>query len=202
VGHPRVVTSRPPFVLLGGVPGAGKTTVLRRALALRPGLRILDSHQQRVRLRRRIGALPYPLYRPLVHLLHHLALAVHLLRPASGPVVVHDPGTRAWLRWVLAHAARARGRRPVLLVIDVGQGDALAGQVRRGRQVRRRAFARHWRRWVRFRNDPGAAVSEGWTEVRLTDRGRALGDLLDAVGCCPAAVREARPAETGDSVCP
>jgi predicted kinase len=177
------VTPEAPFVVLGGVPGAGKTTVLQRAATMRPGLRVLDSDDVRGRLRPVLGGLPYPLYRPLVHLIEYGRVAVHLLGTAAEPVVVHDPATRPWLRSLLAHAARVRGRRPVLLVIDVGAGDALDGQVRRGRQVRRRAFARHCRRAVRLRQAmvDGPALSEGWAEVRLTDRDRALGVLLALV---------------------
>ena len=173
------MTPPPPFVVLGGVPGAGKTTVLQHAATVLPGLRVLDSDQVRRRLRRYLGGLPYALYRPLVHLLQYWRVAVHLLRPPLGPVVVHDPATRPWLRWLLAHAARAGGCRPVLLVIDVSQGDALAGQVRRGRVVQRWAFAHHWRLWVGLRQDvlDGALGGEGWAEARLTDRGRALDDL-------------------------
>ena len=59
----------PPAALLvvAGVPGAGKTTLLSRIDA--PGSLVLDPEPIRARLARRLGPIPYRLWRPLVHLL-------------------------------------------------------------------------------------------------------------------------------------
>jgi hypothetical protein len=178
---------RPPFVLVGGVPGAGKTTVLRAVSELRSGLTVLDSERQRNAVRRYLGSLPYPVLRPLVHLLHDLTVVLHLARgaTASGPLLVHHNATWPWLRRLLARVSRARGWRPVLLLVDVEEHEALAGQLARSRPVRADAFGRHWRRWERLRREPPTA-GEGWAEVRLTDRCGSLDQLL--------ALLERRPA--------
>jgi hypothetical protein len=169
----------PPFVLVGGVPGAGKTTVLRAVAELQPGITVLDSERQRNLLRRYLGRLPYQMWRPLVHLLHDLTLALHLARgaTASGGLLVHHNATGTWLRRLLAGVSRARGWRPVLLLLDVEEHEALTGQLTRSRPVRAGAFGRHWRRWEHLRREPPAA-GEGWAEVRLADRAGALGQLL------------------------
>ena len=75
-------------VIVGGIPGAGKTTFLARTV--RPGdARVLDSAQVRRRLRARFGRrVPYALYRPLVHALH--LLRVWRALAGAQPVVVHD----------------------------------------------------------------------------------------------------------------
>src|SRR5919107_1001908 len=97
-------------VIVGGIPGAGKTTFLARTV--RPGdARVLDSAQVRRRLRARLGRrVPYALYRPLVHVIH--LLRVWRALAAREPVVVHDCATRGPLRRLIApRAPRARRRR-------------------------------------------------------------------------------------------
>ncbi|HWC42771.1 MAG TPA: AAA family ATPase [Actinomycetota bacterium] len=178
----------PPAALLvvAGVPGAGKTTWLSRVDA--PGSLVLDPEPIRARLERRLGPLPYRLWRPLVHAEH--AVRVLLALPGGSGVIVHDTGTRGWRRRLLAGLARRFGRSGHLLLLDVSAEAALEGQRRRRRALGPAAFAAHWRKWRRLRaglaagspvpGDPGSGLAaEGWASVRLLDRPAA--DRLDRV---------------------
>jgi predicted kinase len=169
----------PPAALLvvAGVPGAGKTTLLTRVDA--PGSLVLDPEPIRARLERRLGQLPYRLWRPLVHAEH--VARVLLALPGGSGLIVHDTGTRGWRRRLLAGLARRFGRSGHLLLLDVSAEAAREGQRRRRRALGPAAFAAHWRRWRRLRAGlpsgplvPGAAGSglaaEGWASVRLLDR--------------------------------
>jgi predicted kinase len=107
-------------VIVGGIPGAGKTTFLARTV--RPGDAIvLDSADVRRRLRARLGArVPYGLDRPLVHAIHLLRVWRALAEPAgSAPVVVHDCATRTLLRRLLRRRASRPGRPVCLVLLDV-----------------------------------------------------------------------------------
>jgi predicted kinase len=169
----------PPAALLvvAGVPGAGKTTLLRRVDA--PGSLVLDPEPIRARLERRLGPLPYRLWRPLVHAEH--VARVLLALPGGSGLIVHDTGTRRWRRRLLAGLARRFGRSGHLLLLDVSAEAAREGQRRRRRALGPAAFAAHWHRWRRLRAElpagpvaAGAAGSglaaEGWASVRLLDR--------------------------------
>jgi predicted kinase len=134
-------------LVVAGVPGAGKTTLLRRLFPpAAAGVRVLDSDHARAWWRRYLGRLPYRYWRPVVHVTHYVRL-VRALRRQEGPVVVHECATRPWTRRLLFAAGRRAGRPVHLLLLDVSPGDALAGQVARGRRVRPSAFAAHCRNW-------------------------------------------------------
>ncbi|MFI6374714.1 AAA family ATPase [Streptomyces sp. NPDC050546] len=126
------------LVVVTGLPGSGKSTLMRRTV---PGRRI-DSQDTRDHWAGRMPrALPYAVYRPLVRLAHYAGLR-RALRTGEG-VVVHDCGTQAWVRRWLAREARRRGGTLHLLMLDVTPEQALAGQRDRGRGVSRYAFLRH-----------------------------------------------------------
>ncbi|MEV0221552.1 AAA family ATPase [Streptomyces sp. NPDC050704] len=126
------------LVVVTGLPGSGKSTLMRRAVT---GRRI-DSQDTRDRWDGRLSRfLPYAVYRPLVRVAHYAGLR-RALRSGEG-VVVHDCGTQAWVRSWLARDARRRGGTLHLLLLDVDPGTALDGQRERGRGVSRYAFARH-----------------------------------------------------------
>ncbi|MGW3729887.1 AAA family ATPase [Streptomyces sp. NPDC000851] len=128
------------LVVVTGLPGSGKSTLMRRAVR---GLRI-DSQDTRDRWDGRMPAwLPYAVYRPLVRLAHYAGLR-RTLRTGE-PVVVHDCGTQAWVRAWLTREARRRGGTLHMLLLDVTPEQALAGQRERGRGVSRYAFLRHRR---------------------------------------------------------
>jgi predicted kinase len=125
-------------VVVAGLPGSGKSTLMRRTVR---GRRV-DSQDTRDRWDHRVPRfLPYAVYRPLVRLAHYAGLR-RALRSGGG-VVVHDCGTQAWVRAWLAREARRRGGALHLLLLDVTPDEALAGQRDRGRGVSRYAFRRH-----------------------------------------------------------
>jgi predicted kinase len=165
-------------VIVGGIPGAGKTTFLARTV--RPGdAEVLDSAQVRRRLRARLGRrVPYALYRPLVHALH--LLRVWRALACDRPVVVHDCATRGPLRRLMLRRAARAGRPVSLVLIDVDPAVARGGQRARGRRVRARAMRRHERRWAGLvvgeeRRPSPALLAEGFADVRVLDRAAADG---------------------------
>lgn len=143
------------MVVVGGVPGAGKSTALRPYVA-DPDVLVLDPDLLRARLR----------WRPLVHAVHQaLVWLVVLAGPAGRVLLVHDTATRRRRRESLLRLASWRGWEPRLLLVDVSRSDALLGQHDRGRMVDPASFDRHWERWLRLRARP---VAPGHTVV--TDR--------------------------------
>ena len=187
---PAADASRPVarVVLVGGVPGAGKTTAIARVAAELPAVDALDPESFREVVRRRLPeSTDYAVYRPLVHILHTLQVLRVLLRgPVAGrTLVVHDPATRPRRRRLFARLARLRGWEPVLLYVDVPRVLAETGQVLRGRVVDPVSFAGHWSRWEALRGEltgaPDALDGARWSEVLVTDRERAAGLLRQAV---------------------
>jgi hypothetical protein len=164
------------LVVITGLPGSGKSTLMRRAVR---GPRI-DSQDTRDRWDARAPRLlPYALYRPLVRLAHYAGLR-RALRSGEG-VVVHDCGTQAWVRGWLARAARRRGGTLHLLLLDVTPAEALAGQRERGRGVSRYAFRRHRGAAARLiRSVESGELPEGVGSAVLLDRPAA--DVLRRIG--------------------
>lgn len=171
-------------VLVAGIPGAGKSTLLARAAD--PALaRVLDTDPLRVRWGRLLGPLPYPVWRPALHAAHWVAAWRALGRP-GGPVLVGEPGTRRLLRRVLVRRARRAGRTVHLVGVECSAEDARAGQVARGRTIRRGSLERHAARWARTRRD---ARDEGFDTIRLltrADAARVRGISFGALASPPA----------------
>ncbi|WP_433194193.1 hypothetical protein ACQP1G_36320 [Nocardia sp. CA-107356] len=118
-------------LVVAGVPGAGKSTALRlffgaEVEAAEPprgpaGSVVLDSHHARNRWRRKLGRLPYPLWRPVVHIVHYLGVRT-ALRDGSGPVVIHDCATFGWARRLIGRWATRYGREVHVILLDVPAG--------------------------------------------------------------------------------
>jgi predicted kinase len=178
----RLSYPRGDVVVVSGLPGGGKSTLMRRAAGT-PGpggeVLLIDSQDVRSRWQRRMpGALPYAVYRPLVRVAHYAGLWRALRSGAS--VVVHDCGTLPWVRGWLARDARRRGRGMHLVLLDVAESEARDGQRARGRKVSSYAMLRHRRAARRLL----AAVRSGplppaCRSVLLLDRAAARG--LDTV---------------------
>ncbi|WP_406455032.1 AAA family ATPase [Streptomyces sp. NBC_00876] len=152
-------------VVVSGLPGSGKSTLIRRAVAAHA----IDSQDTRDRWAALMPRLlPYALYRPLVRAAHYWGLWRVLRSGAS--VVVHDCGTQAWVRGWLARDARRRGRILHLVLLDVSPQTAREGQRERGRGVSGYAFARHRTAVRRLLRD---------TEAGLLPLGCASAVLLD-----------------------
>ncbi|MFJ4469292.1 AAA family ATPase [Streptomyces sp. NPDC089424] len=164
------------LVVITGLPGSGKSTLMRRAVRARR----IDSQDTRDRWDARTPHwLPYAVYRPLVRFAHYAGLR-RALRTGEG-VVVHDCGTQAWVRAWLAREARRRGGTLHVLLLDVSAEQALAGQRERGRGVSRYAFLRHRRAAARLlhRSERGV-LPRGCGAAILLDR--AAADTLRRIG--------------------
>ena len=159
------------LVVVTGLPGSGKSTLMRRAVTT-DGVRV-DSQDTRDRWdTRAAGLLPYAVYRPLVRLAHYAGLH-RALRSASG-AVVHDCGTQTWVRGWLARAAGRRGGTLHLVFLDVTPDTALDGQRERGRGVSRYAFLRHRRAAARLlRSVERGELPHGVGSAVLLDRDAA-----------------------------
>jgi predicted kinase len=144
-------------VVVAGVPGAGKTTLIRRAID-RDAVRVVDTDDQRAAGRRR-----------LLNTAHYARIAAAIA--GRRPVVIHSRGTRAVARRAIALLARLRGRPAHLILLDAGRAEAEAGQRARGRTVAPADMRRQVARWGRLMaSGPG---SEGWASVVVLDRGQA-----------------------------
>ncbi|MEU8739465.1 AAA family ATPase [Streptomyces halstedii] len=153
-------------VVVSGLPGGGKSTLIRRTAAEHA----VDSQDTRDRWAGSLPrSVPYSLYRPLVRVAHYLGLW-RALR-AGGSVVVHDCGTQTWVRRWLARDARRRGHLLHLVLLDVTPRVARQGQRQRGRGVSAYAFARHRRAVGRLLGVTGEGrLPPGCASAVLLDR--------------------------------
>lgn len=163
------------LILVGGVPGAGKSTAIAQATDDLDHVQTVDPEHVSFWLRRQLPGTPYRRYRWVVHLAHTVRVLTSLLiGPIPGrQLVVHDPGTRVRRRGLFLAVAHLAGWRPVLLYLDVDRSAAEEGQLRRGRVVR--SFEEHWQQWQVLR--PALARSGTSEPVILVDRAHAGGTL-------------------------
>ncbi len=144
-------------VVVAGLPGAGKTTLVRHVP------HALDSDRVREAWAPRLRLVPYALWRPAVHA-RHLQLVWRALGRPEGAIVVR-PFTSAWLRRAVLRRARRHHAAVHLVVVDATAEQARAGQRARGRAVRERAMRRHERRW-----SEAELEREPWTTVTRVPR--------------------------------
>ncbi|MDT0322334.1 AAA family ATPase [Streptomyces millisiae] len=158
-------------VVVSGLPGSGKSTLMSRVAAPAGGrLVLVDSQHERERWAARLPRwLPYGVYRPAVRIAHYVRLWRALRSPAG--VLVHDCGRNAFVRRWLARDARRRARGFHLLLLDVPAEAALAGQLARGRAVSVPAFGRHRRAVARLIAEVEAGtLPPGCASATLLDR--------------------------------
>ena len=157
----------PVLVVIGGLPGGGKTTLLRRLLAEEStGVRGFDSEQVTTRLRGAGVRIPYRVLRMWVHPWHWWRVLCGI-RGAVPVVVLTDPWTSPWWRALVLRAARRAGRSVRLVLIDVPPELAESGQASRGRAISARAMRRHTVRWGRFRQTVEDRNSDGGASAAL-----------------------------------
>lgn len=173
------------LVVVGGIPGAGKTTLIRRWAEADDGrFNVRDPEDIRVRWERWLGdRRAYRFWRPLVYAEHYARLGVALL--GRRPVLLQDTATRWWVRWALALVSWVT-RRPAFLVwVDVTLAESFAGQRARGRWVRLESVLRHWRRWSNLRARllrAAAPTQTGYASVVWIDRVGARALQLEVLG--------------------
>ena len=161
-------------MLVGGIPGAGKSSMLARRPIAVPGAVVLDSDPVREWLRERLPAgTPYRRYRGLVHLWYRMQIVLAAL-VAVGPVVVHLPATAVLTRVSMVALAMLAFRRRELVWVHAEPAEARQGQRSRGRVLSRSCFERHVRRGGAFvaRLRSGHRPP-GWHRVTLLDRRQA-----------------------------
>ncbi len=182
---------RADFVLVGGVPGAGKSTAIATAIdTAAPGLAdmvVLDPDALRAWFAQHLPAgTPYGWYRPLVHVIHFLQqLWVMLAGPAGGRrVVIHDPSTRSRRLRLIRVMAEWRGWAPLLVFVDTPPHLARQGQYARGRVVQGTCFEGHCERWLALRADAATGRCHGWRTLLCTraDAADTLRSILDDAG--------------------
>ncbi len=168
--------SRAPVVVVAGLPGAGKSTLIDRAVDPAAWV-VRDTDRLRARAR---GILRR---RPLLYAWHYLGIVDAIL--GRRPVVVHSRGTRGGLRRAIAALSRAVGRPPVLVLLDASPEAARAGQHARGRVVSEAEMDGEAERWLALlaAAEAGRLTREGWRRVVVLDRAQAA--RLHAAG--PAA---------------
>src|SRR5688500_16157437 len=140
-GRPDTVAVRLSFpdnavVVVAGLPGAGKSTLIRRVVD-RSAVEVVDTDDQRRHGRR-------------ASYVRHYGRILAAVR-GSRPVVIHSRGTVGTLRRAIATVAALHGRPAHLILLDASADEAEDGQRRRGRGVSRLRMDREVARWRRLR---------------------------------------------------
>jgi len=128
-------------VVVSGLPGSGKSTVMERWSKAVPAIDPRAVHLACEAVMP--DWLPYAAYRPWARLRHFHRLRRQTRR--MSPLLVHDCGSRPWRRRWLARTAGRQRRELHLVLLDVGADEAFKGQEARGRWAPPRVFARHRR---------------------------------------------------------
>lgn len=176
------------LVLVAGLPGAGKSTMLQRLYQLRGDeirpvtgaagdVRVIDSRQSRNWWGRFLGPIPHRARIPIVHATHVWRIARALL--GGHAVIAHTRGTWPHILYGFAWLARRLGTDLHLILIDVPPGTARDGQYSRGRVVTTATFARHVRRWRRLIERARTGSLPPAASVTVLDR--AAADQLDDI---------------------
>jgi hypothetical protein len=168
----RLTFSADSVVVVAGVPGAGKTTLIRRTVDP-VAVHVVDTADLRGR-RRPPALLLYPV--------HYVRIVAAIL--GRRPAVIHSRGTHATLRRAIAVLAGLRGRPAHLVLIDAAREDAEAGQRARGRAVPAGEMERQLSRWRRLMRR--GVRGEGWASVVVLDRAQAA--RTEAMEFLPAAL--------------
>jgi hypothetical protein len=163
----------PVVLLVIGIPGAGKTTLIDRACS--PEWTVVDTDRFRRGAPAALRRLPVP------YALYVADIIASIARHRQ--VVVQSRGTYRWMRRLVVVCARRWGREAVLVMLDAPPADAVAGQVRRGRVAPGHVMRWHITRWSRLLDaaGTGALAAEGWTLVLQLDRAQAsrVGNLAE-----------------------
>lgn len=172
-------------VVIAGLPGAGKSTLIRRAVDP-TAVAVVDTDDQRRTGGRASNARHY----------------ARILSAVWGrrPVVIHSRGTLGTLRRAITLASLLRGRPVHLILLDAPRAAAEEGQRRRGRVIGRRSMDRHVARWARLL--ARGPRWEGWTSVTRLDRPTAAAVDALAFGAAEPAQRHLRRRLRGASAAP
>jgi hypothetical protein len=144
-------------VVVAGVPGAGKTTLIHRAVD-RELARVVDTDDLRAAGRSR-----------LLYLAHYLRIVVTV--GGRRPAVIHSRATQPAARRAIAALAALRGRPAHLVMIDAARDEAEAGQRARGRTLPAAEMDRQLARWRRL--VARRPRREGWASVVVLTREQA-----------------------------
>jgi len=177
------------MLVVAGVPGAGKTTLIRRVVD-RDAVQVVDTDDRRAEAAAHGTRLPR-----LLHLDHYRRIAAALA--SERPVVVHTRGTRRALRVLLLVMAARAHRSSHLILLHAGRREVEAGQRARGRTLGTRAMDRQYARWnvlLDRASARGRLTGERWASLRVLTRAQAaaVGAVtFEADGRKPAAPRTA-----------
>ncbi|MCE7005894.1 Zeta toxin [Kibdelosporangium philippinense] len=171
-----MAVQRRSLVVVAGLPGAGKSTLLRD---VGPSVTVVDSDQIREWLASRLpSGTPYSRYRPLVHIVHRIRIALAAIF-APGPVAVHDPATGVGTRLTLVIIGTLTWRVLHFIWVETTPEEALAGQRARGRVLRKASFARHVGRSRRL---DLSRPPRGWRSITVVGRRTRLCLRSERVG--------------------
>ncbi|AZQ70197.1 ATP/GTP-binding protein [Streptomyces luteoverticillatus] len=153
-------------LVVSGLPGSGKSTLLRRLSEAAPAVDPRMVHEACEAVMP--AWLPYAVYRPWARVEYFRWLRAEVR--GGRPFLVHDCGSRAWMRRWLAREAARQGNELHLILLDVTATEALAGQDARGRWAPRRVFDKHRRGLDRLLGElSGGSLPEA-ASVVLLDR--------------------------------